>query len=217
MNLLLVDDHALFREGLSLLLEKLSPGIVIHEADSVDTAVEECRGTQFRMALLDLGLSETAGLETLETFRSQVTDVPVVVLSGEDDPQLIKASIARSAVGFVPKSYTADLMIAALQFILAGGIYLPACVLKAEDNVADRPSPTPAPAAAPNYFLRLSPREQEVVRYLLQGLGNKTIARRLNVSEGTIKAHASSIFRIIGVRNRVEAVIMAAKGGITVM
>jgi DNA-binding NarL/FixJ family response regulator len=217
MNLLLVDDHALFREGLTLLLEKLSPGIVIHEADSVETAVEECRNTQFRMALLDLGLSATAGLETLDAFRNQVTDVPVVVLSGEDDPHLIKASIVKNAVGFVPKSYTADLMIAALQFILAGGIYLPACVLNTEDNLADRPNPAPTPAEPSNFFLRLSPREQEVTRWLLQGLSNKTIARRLNVAEGTIKAHVSSILRIIGARNRVEAVMMAAKGGLTVM
>jgi DNA-binding NarL/FixJ family response regulator len=215
MNVLLVDDHALFREGLSLLLSKLSPGIVIHEADSVDAAVEECRGTSFRMALLDLGLASTGGLETLDTFRSRVTDVPVVVLSGDRDPQLIKASIARSAVGFVPKSYTADLMIAALQFILAGGIYLPSCVLGTEDPVAERSAATAA--ELPNLYSRLSPRQQEVARYLLQGLSNKTIARRLNISEGTIKAHVSSIFQIIGARNRVEAVMIAARGGITVM
>jgi len=215
MNLLLIDDHALFREGVTLLLSKLSPGIVIHEADSVEAAVDECRGTSFRMALLDLHLAATSGLETLDTFRCRITDVPVVVLSGDQDPQLIRASIARSAVGFVPKSYTSDMMIAALQFILAGGIYLPACVLEAEGNVAHRPdSPT---TEAPNLYSRLSPRQLEVARYLLQGLSNKTIARRLNISEGTIKAHVSCIFQIIGARNRVEAVMIAARGGFAVM
>jgi DNA-binding NarL/FixJ family response regulator len=215
MDLLLVDDHALFREGLSLLLSKLSPGIVIHEADSVEAAVDECGATTFRMALLDLGLTATSGFETLDTFRSRITDVPVVVLSGEQDPQLIKSSIARGAVGFVPKSYTSDMMIAALQFILAGGVYLPACVLETEASVVNRPGgPT---AEARNLYSRLSQRQQEVARYLLQGLSNKTIARRLNVSEGTIKAHVSSIFQIIGARNRVEAVMIAARGGFAVM
>jgi two-component system, NarL family, nitrate/nitrite response regulator NarL len=216
MNLLLVDDHALFREGLSLLLSKLSPGIVIHEAVSVEAAVNECEANTFRMALLDLGLTATSGFETLDTFRSRITDVPVVVLSGDQDPQLIKASIARGAVGFVPKAYTADMMIAALQFILAGGIYLPACVLETEASVVNRPGASTA-EVPPNLYSRLSPRQQEVARYLLQGLSNKTIARRLNISEGTIKAHVSSIFQIVGARNRVEAVMIAAKGGFSVM
>ena len=214
MNLLLIDDHALVREGLSLLLSKLSPGIVIREADSVEAGVEECRAMSFRMALLDLGLAATNGLDTLDSFRSQVSDVPVVVLSGEQDPELIKASIARCAVGFVPKSYTSDMMIAALQFILAGGIYLPACVLEAGAGAG---RPASAVAQGPSLYARLSPRQQEVARYLLQGLSNKIIARRLSVSEGTVKAHVSSIFQIIGARNRVEAVMIAAKGGISVM
>jgi two-component system, NarL family, nitrate/nitrite response regulator NarL len=213
MNLLLIDDHALFREGLSLLLSKLSPGIVIHEADSVEAAVEECSRVSFRMALLDLGLRATSGLETLDSFRGQVTEVPVVVLSGEQDPQLIKASIVRSAVGFVPKSYTSDMMIAALQFILAGGIYLPSCVLQSEHDIEGQRSSQ----EARNPYARLSPRQQDVARYLLQGLSNKTIARRLNISEGTIKAHVSSIFQIVGARNRVEAVMIAAKGAFPVM
>src|SRR6516165_3290808 len=215
MNLLLIDDHALFREGLTLLLSKLSPGIVIHEADSVEGAVDECRDITFRMALLDLHLAATSGHETLDAFRTRIPDVPVVVLSGDQDPQLIKASIARVAVGFVPKSYTSDMMIAALQFILAGGIYLPACVLDTEVNGAHRPG-TLTPEAS-NLYSKLSPRQQEVARYLLQGLSNKTIARRLNISEGTIKAHVSSIFQIVGARNRVEAVLIAAKGGFSVM
>jgi len=215
MNVLLVDDHALFREGLSLLLSKLSPGIVIHESESVEAAVETCKSTNFRMALLDLGLTATSGLDSLESFRSQATDVPVVVLSGDQDPELIKASIARGAVGFVPKSYTSDMMIAALKFILAGGIYLPACVLEVDTTAVERPSA--AAADAPNMYARLSPRQQEVARFLLQGLSNKTIARRLNISEGTIKAHVSSIFQVIGARNRVEAVMIAAKGGFSVM
>src|SRR6516162_5196325 len=215
MNLLLIDDHALFREGVTLLLSKLSPGIVIHEADSIEAAVDECRGTSFRMALLDLHLAATSGLETLDAFRTRIPDVPVVVLSGDQDPQLIKTSIARSAVGFVPKSYTSDMMIAALQFILAGGVYLPACVLDTDGTSA--PASGAAPVEVPNLYSRLSPRQQEVARYLLQGLSNKTIARRLNISEGTIKAHVSSIFQIVGARNRVEAVMIAARGGFAVM
>jgi len=204
MNLLLVDDHALFREGLRALLANISPGLVIHESASVETAVDECRQSEFRMVLLDLRLESTDGLESLETFRNSVPDVPVVVLSGDQEPRLIKAAIDRGATGFVPKSHTSDQMIAALRLVLSGGIYLPPHVLHEDASPQDT-------------FGRLSPRQQSVARLLLQGCSNKVIARHLSLSEGTVKAHVSAIFQIIGARNRVEAVMIAARSGIKVM
>ena len=120
MNLLLVDDHTLFREGLRGLLANISPGVTVHEAAAVDDAVDACRATSFRMVLLDLGLANTSGLDTLDRFRAGVPDVPVVVLSGEQEPRHIRSAIDRGAVGFIPKSHSSDLMIAALRFVLAG-------------------------------------------------------------------------------------------------
>ena len=92
MNLLLVDDHTLFREGLRGLLANISPGVAIHEAASVDDAVEACRTTPFRMVLLDLGLTSTSGLDTLDRFRASIPDVPVVVLSGDQEPRHIRST-----------------------------------------------------------------------------------------------------------------------------
>jgi DNA-binding NarL/FixJ family response regulator len=208
MNLLLVDDHALFREGLRALLANLSPGVCIHEAATVEGAIDECRTTQFRMVLLDLGLSETGGIETLEAFREGVPDVPVVVLSGDQETRHIRAAIDHGAVGFVPKAHTSELMIAALRFVLSGGIYLPPSVLS--EQISDA-------APVSQAMARLSPRQQEVAQLLLKGSSNKVIARRLGLSEGTVKAHVSAIFQIIGARNRVEAVIIAAQSGLRVM
>ena len=102
MNLLLVDDHTLFREGLRGLLANISPGVAIHEAATVAEAVEACRTTAFRMVLLDLGLTSTSGLDTLDRFRAEVPDVPVVVLSGDQEPRHIRSAIDRGAFGFVP-------------------------------------------------------------------------------------------------------------------
>jgi DNA-binding NarL/FixJ family response regulator len=212
MNLLLVDDHALFREGLRTLLLKISPDVTIHEAASLEGAVDECRSTQFRMVLLDLGLSTSDGLDTLDAFRNSVPNVPVIVLSGDEQPQHIRAAIDRGAVGYVPKSHTADLMIAALRFVLAGGIYLPPGAL--EDELGIEPS---ARSASANAFARLSPRQQQVAQLLLQGQSNNVIARKLGFSEGTVKAHVSAIYQIVGARNRVEAVTLAAKSGIAIM
>jgi DNA-binding NarL/FixJ family response regulator len=211
MNLLLVDDHALFREGLRALLANISPKVAVFECASVVGAIDACRSTLFRMVLLDLGLSQSDGLDTLEQFRRAVPTVPVVVLSGEQDPALIRSAIELGAAGFIPKSHTAELMVAALRFVLAGGVYLPMGVL--EDG---RSSPT-SPAAGGGRFQLLSARQQQVARLLLQGQSNKAIARTLDLSEGTVKAHVSAIYQIIGARNRVDAVTLAAKSGFAVM
>jgi DNA-binding NarL/FixJ family response regulator len=210
MNLLLVDDHALFREALRALLGKVSPEVVVHEAGSVEEAFVECRRTLFRMVLLDLALARSSGIRTLAEFRAGVADVPVVVLSGEQDAALIRDAIECGAAGYVPKSHTSEQMIGALRFVVAGGVYLPPEVL-----LADRPV---VPAAADSgRFQLLSARQQQVARLLLQGQANKVIARELEVSEGTIKAHVSAIYQVIGTRNRVEAVTLAAKHGFIVM
>lgn len=212
MNLLLVDDHALFREGLRTLLLKISPEVTIYEAASLEGAIDECKSTQFRMVLLDLGLSSSDGLDTLDAFRSSVPNVPVIVLSGDEEPQHIRAAIDRGAVGYVPKTHTSDLMIAALRFVLSGGIYLPPGAL--DDDLGPAPSARGSEAHA---FSRLSPRQQQVAQLLLQGQSNKAIARKLGLSEGTVKAHVSAIYQIVGARNRIEAVTLAAKSGIAIM
>jgi DNA-binding NarL/FixJ family response regulator len=211
MNVLLVDDHALFREGLRALMLKLSPDITVYEAASLEGAIDECRATQFRMALLDLGLSQSDGLETLDAFRAGVPTVPVVVLSGDEAPQRIRAAIDRGAVGYVPKSHTSDLMIAALRLVLSGGVYLPPLALDDDLGFGH------GSASLTQTFARLSPRQREVAQLLLQGQSNKAIGRKLGVSEGTIKAHVSAIYQIIGAKNRVEAVTLAAKSGIAIM
>jgi len=103
MNLLLVDDHALFREGLRALLAGISPGVNLREAACVKGAIAECTTTRFQMVLLDLGLATTDGLGTLEAFRVAIPEVPVIVLSGEENPRYIKGAIDLGAVGFIPR------------------------------------------------------------------------------------------------------------------
>lgn len=215
MDLLIVDDHALFREGLRSLLANISPEVAIFEADSVQCAVAECRKRSFRMVLLDLGLHATDGVESLSAFRAEIADVPVIVLSGEQAPRHIRAAIHQGAVGYIPKTHSAELMITALRFVLAGGIYLPPHVI-AEDSEMNS-SPVESAASVRTAFGRLSSRQMEVAELLLQGSSNKVIARRLAVSEGTVKAHVSAILQVIGARSRVDAVIIAAKSGIKVL
>ncbi|MDO8934111.1 MAG: response regulator transcription factor, partial [Rhodocyclaceae bacterium] len=186
MNILLVDDHVMFREGLRLLLANISQGVAIEEASTLEQAIEVCSRISIRIVLLDLGLSSSSGLETLRMFRAAITEVPVVVLSGDQEPSLIREALEIGAAGFVPKAYTSEAMIAALRLILAGGIYLPPRVLHAEPA---RPGDSSGGNLRAGGYARLSERQKEVAQLLLQGFPNKVIARRLDVSEGTIKAH----------------------------
>lgn len=207
MNLLLVDDHALFREALRALLGKVSPEVSVFEAATVQAALATCADTSIRMVLLDLGLAESDGIATLERFRRGCPELPVVVLSGDRDPGLIREAIEHGAAGYIPKSHTSEQMIGALRFVVSGGIYLPPEVLQ----------PAERPATGIGRFALLSPRQQEVARMLLQGQPNKAIARALSISEGTVKAHVSAIYQVIGARNRVDAVTLAARHGFIVM
>jgi DNA-binding NarL/FixJ family response regulator len=215
MNLLLVDDHTLFREGLRRLLTEIGPAVAIHEAASLEAAFAECRKTSFQMVLLDLFLEESNGLDTLDAFRIGAPKVPVTVLSGEQDIKHIRAAIDHGSLGFIPKSHTSDQMIAALRIVLAGGIYLPPNVLNAPTKSSELVRDDAASVASA--YLRLSSRQKQVATLLLKGATNKEIARDLGLSEGTVKAHTSAIFQVLGAKNRAEAVFIVARCGITVM
>lgn len=212
MKMLLVDDHALFREGLKLLLRSLGGELEIDEAGDCAQALEKMSGQGYDLVLLDLNMPGRGGLDALSALREAAPSTPVVVLSGEEDPHLVRGAIDRGAMGFIPKSSTPEILIPALKLALAGGVYLPPAVL---DTRADAPQPAPAQAkpqeTAP---AGLTQRQMDVLRCVVQGKPNKVIARELDISEGTVKAHLSSVLHALGARNRTEAVYAAARLGL---
>jgi DNA-binding NarL/FixJ family response regulator len=214
MNILLIDDHALFREGLRLLLNKIGTDIVIYESETLNSAKGVIKKTSIDMILLDLGLTESRGIATLQLFRTTIDTIPIVVLSGEQDSATIRMAIDAGAVGFIPKTHTSEQMITALRFMLSGGIYLPSTVLHL-DRLGLTQQARPG-SSSTDPFGNLSARQLEIAQMMLQGYTNKAIAQRLDISEGTVKAHISAIFQIIGAKNRVEAVLVAAKSGFKV-
>jgi len=210
MHLLLVDDHALFREGLKFILRGLDEHLLIDEAGSVEAAIAMQEVPPFDLILLDLNLPGAGDLEALASVRAAFPQAPIVVLSGEDDPRMIRATIEQGAMGFVPKSSTPEILINALRLILAHGVYLP---LSALDT--DAPAAETEGINNPDTLLRnLSPRQIEVLRSVIRGDSNKLIARKLSLSESTIKQHLSAVLRTVGARNRTEAVYAAAKLGL---
>jgi DNA-binding NarL/FixJ family response regulator len=215
LKILIVDDHALFRSGLCFLLDGLGQEIEIIEADSCDHALAVCEETT-ELVLLDYHLPDCkGGFDALKKIKTKFPSLTVVVLSSEDDQAIIRGAVEVGAAGFIPKSSTPNVMITALKSVLAGGIYLPSMAF-ASAKIKDTSPNTSLEIEScipldQGLVSQLSGRQLEVLTGAIKGKPNKVIARELNIAEGTVKAHLSIAYRVINVKNRTEAVYMAAK------
>ncbi|MBL4673789.1 MAG: response regulator transcription factor [Arenicella sp.] len=215
LKILIVDDHALFRSGLCFLLEGLGQEIEIVEAGSCEQALEVCEETT-ELVLLDYHLPDCNGdFDALKKIKTKFPSSTVVVLSSEDDQAIIRGAVELGAAGFIPKSSTPSVMITALKSVLAGGIYLPAMAFasaKIKDTSANTSFAIEGSIPLDQSLVsQLSGRQLEVLTGAIKGKPNKVIARELNIAEGTVKAHLSIAYRVINVKNRTEAVYLAAK------
>jgi DNA-binding NarL/FixJ family response regulator len=199
MDVLLVDDHALFRAGLKLLLEVKRPDLRVHEAVGATAAMAwvQDHGAP-DLCLLDLELKDHSGMLVLRAIRTMTPHAAIVVISATDDPSAVCACIQAGAMSYIPKSASSEVLAQAIARVLAGEVFLPEG-FKAADP--DRQAPSPV----------LTPRQRDVLRLLNRGLPSKLIARELGISEYTVKDHIASILRILGVRNRTQAVILARR------
>jgi DNA-binding NarL/FixJ family response regulator len=214
MKILLIDDHALFREGLKFLLRSLDAALEVDEAGNCAKALEHAAARSYDLVLLDLKMPGVEGLDALAALREAIPGIPLVVISGEDNPGVVRAAIERGAMGFIPKSSTPEVLVQALRLVLAHGVYLPPTVLDAAAMTTPTTAADSQGAAGHATSLGLTTRQIDVLRCVIQGKPNKIIARELDISEGTVKAHLSSVLRAFGVRNRTEAVYAAAKLGL---
>ena len=208
MRLLLIDDHTLFADSLRFLLQEMDEMVESVAVRSVDEALT--LSPDFDMVLLDLHLPDVSGFAGLHKLRSAMPGVPVVMLSGEENPEIIQAAIDSGAMGYVPKTSSPQVLIAAVQLILAGGVYLPLHVLQRMNGGAAGSKPL-----AVGGLSGLSKRQRQVLMKVVQGKPNKMIARELNIAESTVKSHLSTAYRVLEVNNRTEAVFRTANLGIT--
>ena len=202
---LIADDHPLFRGALREAVSGLFQHVEIGEAGSFEDVAKLLEsGGEVDLILLDLNMPGVRGFSGLMYLRAQYPSVPIVVVSANDDPTVIRRCMDLGTSGFIPKTLGIEEMRAAIKRVLEGGVWTPPDV----DLSAGADTETANLMAR---LASLTPQQVRVLMMLSEGLLNKQIAYELSVSEATVKAHVSAILQKLGVESRTQAVITAAK------
>ena len=220
MKILIADDHRLIVEAVADKLTELGPDIGFVQAMSVRELLDSI-GPDLDLAVIDLGMPGAQGLNHIEQVHRLRPELRIVVLSGLEDPAVMRAALDAGASGFIPKAYSPDVMLSAVRLVLAGGVYVPPMMmaqplgddehaafhLPPEHAIAKPDHPGAAARSVAQLRNLLTERQLEVLTLLSEGQPNKQIGRNLGISEGTVKIHLAAIFRALKVRNRTEAVV----------
>lgn len=205
ISLVIADDHPLFRSALNGALQAEIKDIVIVESHDLDSTLQCLQNiNDLDLLLLDLNMPGSGELYGLIRIRKDFPDVPVAVISGSEDSAMVAKVIDAGALGFIPKTSEPTMYVQAIHSILAGDIWLPEDLKK---EVANQPKPD---LSMQNKVAELTPQQYKVLCYLHEGLLNKQIAYELSISEATVKAHITAIFRKLGINNRTQAVLVAS-------
>jgi two-component system, NarL family, nitrate/nitrite response regulator NarL len=216
MSVLLLEDEGIQRAGTKALIQMAAPRSQIQEANSYDEAMRKLQETRFEIAFVDYNLrTQHTGLDVLKEIRRLELDTRVIVLSSYRERELILSCIEAGACGYITKEMDADgLFERALDTVFMGGIFLPATAL---GRGAFSPNAPTANAPKPTVALGLKGRKLEALYYICQGYPNKLIARKMGVSEDTVrKDYNPSLFRLFGVARRTELIIEVSRRNLIV-
>lgn len=215
MKILLVDDHALFRDGMRYVLQQLPEEVEILEAGNFHDGLKlAMQHPELDLALLDLNMPGSEGPISIRFFHQRYPHIPVVVVSGEEGRDYMEKVMNYGAMGFISKSSTAAVMLSALNLVLSGGVYIPPQLLRQYGEMAGKePDVTDRRSLHTNEY-GLTQRQMEVLTHLAAGLSNKEIAGAIHLAEGTVKIHVAAVYQTLRVGNRMEAVRMAEKLGL---
>jgi DNA-binding NarL/FixJ family response regulator len=203
-TLYVIEDHAVVREGLRMLLEAAGRMRVVGAAASASDALRDLRRVRPDVVLLDLALGDEDGLELLPGIQAAAPDARVLILTALRDPGRDEAAFRAGARGFVHKDASADVVLRAVRAVAAGELWFDPAIVRAARSGA--------PAGHP--FASLTDRERDVVRLVGEGLRNEEIARRLGISEKTVRNHLTGAFDKLGVSGRLELAVFAYRHGL---
>lgn len=195
-RVLLIDDHAMFRSGLRMVLSASMPHAEVFEAGTLDEAIK-CAPDNLDVLLLDIKMPGLNGVEGIALLKRRWPMVPVLMLSSLDEPETVRHALARGASAFISKADTADKIVSLINHVLHG-----------------EPGTSESQNKNGETLLHLTPRQCEVLGLLCQGLSNKIIARQLALSENTVRGHVQSILAFLQVSSRSEAAFTARQRGL---
>ena len=203
-DILIADDHPLFRDALQRAVLAAVPQAQVHNADSVRALLELIE--QFpdaELLLLDLHMPGARGYSALAHIRGQYPGLPTIVVSGHEEAQVARRALAHGASAYIPKSTASAEIVAAIHAVLDGDVWLPQVLLGGAAELQ------PDEQAAAAHIAALTPQQFRVMSMIAEGLLNKQIAYDLGVSEATVKAHMTAIMRKLGVNNRTQVALVA--------
>lgn len=207
MHILLVDDHPLFREALASAITLAFPRSRLHEADGIRSACDLlARTPSIDLTLLDLSMQGVTGFDGLVTIRARFPRVPILIVSGLEDPRIMREAVHHGAAGFVPKAVDKATLTRAISEVLNGSLFMPPELA----GTVDEPQPKPKKSPLAERVARLTPQQLRVLMMIRQGKLNKQIAHELQVGDSTVKAHVSEILRKLEVISRTQIVIETA-------
>jgi DNA-binding NarL/FixJ family response regulator len=209
IRILLVDDHAMFREGVKLLLQRESQLDVVGEAGSPEEALDLAAREKPDLVLLDVDLSGHDGLDLIEALQASAPASDIIVLTGMRDAELQTRALRAGARGFVQKEQTGELVLRAIEKVRAGEVWFDRNTVGAA--VSRLVSGEPDEDAQVG---TLTAREKDITRLVGEGLKNDAIAERLFISEKTVRNHLTVIFDKVGVRDRLHLAIYAYRRGL---
>lgn len=202
-ELIIADDHPLFREALTASIKRSFPQTRVLAADTIDALMELVEQyPEADMLLLDLTMPGATGYSALVNLRTNYPQLPVVMISAHEEPQLMRRALDLGAMGFIPKSASTELLSEALEAVMMGNVWAP-------DAAYDAKPLDEEEKTAVELLQTLTPQQFRVLQMVSQGLLNKQIAYELNVTEATVKTHMTAILRKLGVTNRTHAVLVA--------
>lgn len=205
-SILIADDHPLFREALKGALRHQHPDLDIRESANLEATLEQLEmNDEIDLLLLDLHMPGSADLYGLIRIREDYPHVPVAVISGTEDVAIMSRVIGYGALGFISKSSSPDMIETAISRILDGDIWVPAHVQGKIKEISAEES------TLAQQIANLTPQQYRVLCLLRDGMLNKQIAWELDISEATVKAHITAIFKKLNVSNRTQAVLVASK------
>ncbi len=209
-QILIADDHPMIREAISGAIQQAFEGSTVDETDCLDAAMAYAeQNPDTDLILLDLNMPGMDGLNGIVALRTAHPDIPVVVLSAEEEKSVVLKSVTYGAVGFITKSMGRDKITAALQQILEGQIYLPPDIIRKTDEGSSHRNRNNGPSIDPDLISTFTRRQLLVFEHMAKGKSNKEIGYDLNIAETTVKAHVSAILRKLNVHSRLKAILCA--------